>query len=59
MIQITDIRIVRSLAGIERSLSILAEVAKSDKDLKKQLIDNMNTFEEKLKELKENPFGLK
>lgn len=56
---ITEERIVTALETIAKSLSSLAEDTKANKELKIEINDNLNQFDEVLAAFKDDPFGFK
>lgn len=51
-------RIAAALESISKSLSNLAEDTKANKDLKIEVLKNLEGMEKIICEVKENPFGL-
>ena len=52
-------RIAIALESIEKSLSNLAEDTKANKDLKIEVMENLEGMEKTIREMKENPFGIR
>lgn len=52
-------RIAIALESIEKSLSNLAEDTKANKDLKIEVLENIEGMEKIIHEMKENPFGIR
>ncbi|MCO5477692.1 hypothetical protein IGJ28_000322 [Enterococcus sp. AZ091] len=51
-------RIAAALESIAESLSTLAEDTKANKDLKLEVLKNIERMEKTICEVKDNPFGL-
>ncbi|ODJ54335.1 hypothetical protein [Brochothrix thermosphacta] len=51
-------KIVKSLEGINKSLSSLAEDTKANKELKIEINSKMNNLEKSIERLSKDPFGL-
>lgn len=52
-------RITIALESTAESLSILAEDTKANKDLKIEVLENLEGMEKTIREIQENPFGLR
>lgn len=52
-------RIAAALECISKSLSTLAEDTKANKDFKIEVLENLEGMEKKIREIQENPFGLR
>lgn len=52
-------RIAVALESIAKSLSTLAEDTKTNKDLKLEVLKNLEHMEKTIHEIKANPFGFK
>lgn len=51
-------KIAKSLEGINKSLSSLAEDTKANKELKIEINSKMNNLEKSIERLNKDPFGL-
>ncbi len=51
-------KIVKSLEGINKSLSSLTEDTKANKELKIEINSKMNNLEKSIERLSKDPFGL-
>lgn len=51
-------KIVKSLEGINKSLSSLAEDTKANKELKFEVNSKLNNLEQSIERLSKDPFGL-
>ncbi|WP_144771879.1 hypothetical protein [Enterococcus casseliflavus] len=52
-------RIAIALESAAKSLSTLAEDTKANKDLKIEVLANLEGMEKSIREIQENPFGLR
>lgn len=52
-------RIAAALESISKSLSTLAEDTKANKDFKIEVLENLEGMEKTIREIQENPFGLR
>lgn len=52
-------RIAAALESISKSLSALAEDTKANKDFKIEVLENLEGMKKKIREIQENPFGLR
>lgn len=52
-------RITRALDSIAKSLNIIAEDTKVNRELRQEQVKMFNELEQKINDLAKNPFGLK
>lgn len=52
-------RIAIAIESVAKSLSTLAEDTKANKDLKIEVLENIEGMEKIICEMKENPFGIR
>lgn len=58
MEKIIERRLIKAIESIEKSLNTLAEDAKANRKLKEEILDKLITVEEKVSDIKIDPFGL-
>lgn len=58
MERIVELRLINAIESIEKSLNTLAEDAKANRKLKEEVLDKLITVEEKVSDIKIDPFGL-
>lgn len=58
MEKIIEIRLIKAIESIEKSLNTLAEDAKANRELKEEILNKLITVEEKVSDIQIDSFGL-